>query len=97
MAVRIDYFVYYRIEAGREAELLAALATMQASLHAATGIAGRVRRRLDDPSTWMESYEGVGDQYEFEIELGSHAFRHGLYELLAEGSRRHLERFRVPG
>jgi hypothetical protein len=94
--MRIDYFIYYRIDAGREADLLAALATMQASLHATTGITGRVRRRLDDPLTWMESYEGVSDQYTFEIELGSHAFRHGLYELLAEGGQRHMERFRVP-
>lgn len=95
-AVRIDYFIYYRIDEGREAELLAALATMQASLHAATGIAGRVKRRLDDPLTWMEIYEGVSQQYAFEIELGSHVMRHGLLDLITAEGFRHMERFRAP-
>jgi hypothetical protein len=93
--VRIDYFIYYRIDAADEARLLAALAGMHASLHAATGISGRVRRRLDDPQTWMEVYEGISDQWTFEIELGSHVLRHGLLDLLSEGSVRHMERFRA--
>ena len=92
----VDYFVYYRIRADQQVALAAALATMQATLHAATGIAGRVRRRLDDPLTWMEIYEGVTDLRQFEIELGSHALRHGLHEVLEYGGVRHLERFRAP-
>jgi len=95
MTVRIDYYIYYRIDTTREAALLAALSTMQASLQAATGVAGRVRRRLDDPQTWMEVYEGVSNQRLFELELGCHVQSHGLYEFLAPDSVRHLERFRT--
>ena len=93
---KIDYYVYYRIQADRHVALTAALATMHASLHAATGIVGRVRRRLDDPLTWMEIYEGVTDARVFEVELGMHAMQHGLHDVLEPGSVRHLERFRLP-
>ncbi|WP_374337816.1 DUF4936 family protein [Methyloversatilis sp.] len=95
MTLRIDYYIYYRIDAAREIALLAALADMQASLQAATGVAGRVRRRLDDPQTWMEVYEGVRNQRLFELELGSHVLSHGLNDFLAPESVRHLERFRA--
>lgn len=95
MTVRIDYYVYYRIDTTREAALLAALNAMQASLQAATRVAGRVRRRLDDPQTWMEVYEGVSNQRLFELELGCHVQSHGLYDFLAPDSVRHLERFRA--
>lgn len=92
--MRIDYFIYYRVNPGLEPALRAALASMQASLHAATGVAGRVRHRLDDPLTWMEVYEGVGDQKVFEVELGIHVLRHGLHDFLQPDSARHMERFR---
>ena len=93
--MRIDYFIYYRIRIDCSDALAAALATMQASLQAATGIRGRYRRRVDDPCTWMEIYEGVSDARQFEIELGSHAQRHGLHQFLVPGSALHIERFRV--
>jgi hypothetical protein len=93
--MRIDYYIYYRIDAAHETALRAALAAMQASLRAATGVAGRVRRRLDDPLTWMEVYEGVTDQRAFELELGSHVLRHGLLGCLPPDAVRHMERFRA--
>lgn len=92
--MRIDYFVYYRVDTARITEFAAALVSMQASLHAATGVAGRFRRRLDDVATWMEIYEGVNDPRRFEVELGAHAQRHGLNDFLQPGQARHLERFR---
>ncbi len=94
MTVRIDYYIYYRIDTTREAALLAALSAMQAALQAATGVAGRVRRRVDDPQTWMEVYEGVSNQRLFELELGCQVQHHGLHDFLAPESVRHLERFR---
>ena len=94
--IKIDYYVYYRIQPERQVALTAALATMHASLHAATGIAGRVLRRLDDPHTWMEIYEGVDDPRHFEVELGLHAMNHSLHKVLEPGGVRHIERFRAP-
>lgn len=94
--MKIDYYLYYRIRPDTQVALTAALATMFASLQAATGIAGRVKRRLDDPLTWMEIYEGVTDPRVFEVELGLHAMNHGLYNMLEPGGVRHIERFRAP-
>jgi hypothetical protein len=93
--VRIDYYVYYQVRPGQERELMAALSAMQAALADATGISGRFRRRVDDPLTWMEVYEGVGDPRLFEVELGVQALRHGLHDFLTDGTPRHLERFRA--
>lgn len=92
--MRIDYFIYYRINAGQTEEFTASLVTLQAAVQAATGVAGHFRRRLDDPLTWMEVYEGVSDPRRFEVELGALVMRHGLHAFLAPGSVRHLERFR---
>lgn len=94
--MRIDYYIYYRIESGSEQALTEALGSMQASLQAATGVPGRFRRRLDDPHTWMEIYEGVSNQRLFELELGCHVKQYGLETHLAEPAVRHLERFRAP-
>lgn len=93
--MRVDYYIYYRVQAGKSEELRAALTSMQCALQAATGVAGRYRRRVDDPYTWMEIYEGVSDPRQFEIELGTHALRHGLHEFLAPDTARHMERFRA--
>lgn len=95
--MRIDYYVYYRVQPGQEGELLAALSAMQAALEQATGVDGHFRRRVDDPLTWMEVYVGVTDSHSFEVELGMQALRHGLHEFLATGTARHLERFRAVG
>ncbi|MBL8484921.1 MAG: DUF4936 family protein [Rhodocyclaceae bacterium] len=96
--MQIDYYIYYRLaQPERCAEFGAALALMQASLHAATGVAGRYRRRVDDAGTWMEIYEGVADPRSFEVELGLQVQRHDLYAYLVPGSARHMERFRIPG
>lgn len=95
--MRIDYYVYYRVLPGQDGKLVAALSAMQATLAQTTGVSGRFRRRLDDPLTWMEVYEGVADPRLFEVELGLQAQRHGLHDFLAAGTPRHLERFRPVG
>ena len=93
--MRIDYYIYYRVQPGQDGELVAALSAMQAELAETTGVNGRFRRRVDDPLTWMEVYEGVADPRLFEVELGLQALHHGLHEFLATGTPRHLERFRA--
>ena len=50
-------------------------------------------RRRDNPETWMEIYEDVGDFDAFEARLAAAAQAHGLTALLKEGERRHVERF----
>lgn len=91
MSMPTDYYIYYRVAAADGERLQSTVAAMQTDLHAATGIAGRLLRRRDDPQTWMEVYEGVPDSTQFESALSEAAARHKLEALLE--SPRVIERF----
>ena len=66
---------------------------VQSALGEDTGIQGRLLRRSDDPSTWMEIYEAVADPPRFEAALERLLAQHGFEACLAPDSRRHSERF----
>jgi len=67
--MRRDYFVYYHVHK-RDAELaLEHARAILASVATACGVAGRLARRAEDPLTWMEIYENVGDATAFESAL----------------------------
>ena len=67
--------------------------SLQAALARATGVPGRLLRRVEDDGTWMEIYEGVADAEGFERELAAAVARARLETLLAPGAVRHVERF----
>jgi DNA-binding transcriptional regulator YdaS (Cro superfamily) len=58
-----------------------------------TGVQGRLLRRSEDATTWMEVYEGVTDCAAFERALAAAVERHDLRQLLAPGTQRHVECF----
>ena len=87
-----SYFIYYRTSAGLE-DVRTAVGAMQRALAQETGIAGRLLRRSDDPTTWMEVYEGVPDTARFERCLEEAVARFEITQLLAGDGRRHVERF----
>ena len=66
---------------------------VQSALREDTGIQGRLLRRDDDPSTWMEVYETVADPLRFEAALGRLLAQHGFDGCVAPDARRHTERF----
>ncbi|MET0679869.1 MAG: DUF4936 family protein [Burkholderiales bacterium] len=88
----LSYYVYYR-SAAAPAAVRAAVITMQASLAGATGVQGRLLRRVEEDGTWMEIYEGVSDPERFERELAAETAGARLEALLAPGATRHVERF----
>lgn len=91
--MRRSYYIYYRsLDA---TQIRATVREMQAALAEATGVSGRLLRRVDDRTTWMEVYEDVGDPDRFERELALGVERFGLRSLLAAGAARHIERFTV--
>jgi hypothetical protein len=90
--VKRSYYVYYRIGAD-PARVRAVVGSMQAALAETTGVAGRLLRRVDDATTWMEVYEDVADPERFERELEAAVARFGVPALLAAGASRHVERF----
>ena len=87
-----SYYVYYR-SAAAPAAVREAVVAMQAAVARATGVQGRLLRRVDDDGTWMEIYESVADPERFERELADAAAGARLEALLAPGAIRHIERF----
>jgi len=90
--VTCSYFIYYRA-AGDDSALRAAVDAMQQALARETGVPGRLMRRADDPTTWMEVYEPVRDAPRFERSLAAAVARFELDRLLAADAQRHVERF----
>src|SRR5262245_4025900 len=92
--VTSSYYIYYRVPPGNAARARAAIDALQRELSEATGIGGRLLRRQDDETTWMEIYESVSDGPRFEGKLAELVERHGIPGLLAPGSSRKQEVFR---
>ena len=92
--MKLSYYIYYRVPAENAKRARAAVSALQRELSDITGTGGRLLRRRDDESTWMEIYESVPDGARFEAELAELVERHGLAALLAPGSSRKQEIFR---
>ena len=83
------YYVWYLVDVDRAAAL-AAVGALLAAVEDATGIAGRVLARRDEPGTWMEIYENVADTAAFERTLAALVKEHAIGKL---AGARHVERF----
>ena len=62
-----NYYVYYRVQ--EVDSLRPEVEKLFQRIKAETRIQGRWMRRRDDPSTYMEVYEGVSDEKAFEAIL----------------------------
>ena len=89
-----SYYIYYRVPPGNAERARESVGALQRELSAATGVDGRLLRRRDDETTWMEIYESVPDGIRFEAKLAELVARHGVLDLLAPGSSRKQEIFR---
>jgi hypothetical protein len=92
--VKLNFYIYYRVPVQNVERARAAVGALQRELREITGIGGRLLRRRDDETTWMEIYEDVSDAARFEAEIAKLAERHGLAALLVPGSSRKHEVFR---
>ena len=81
----MNYYVYYKVDARRLAELRPAVESLFAAIERQCGVRGRWMHRRDDPTTYMEVYEGVADTAAFEALLEREGA--GL------GVQRRIERF----
>jgi hypothetical protein len=80
-----NYYVYYRIDAGRFDVLRLSVQDLFKVMQRETGVRGRWMRRRDESSTYMEVYEGVKDEAAFEAVLERESAKLGL--------ERKIERF----
>jgi quinol monooxygenase YgiN len=73
-----NYYVYYRVEAGRGGALRPHIEKLFDEMQKHSGIRGRWMHRRDDPATYMEVYEGVKDEAAFEAALARASEHLGL-------------------
>ena len=93
--MKLNFYIYYRVPAQNAEQARAVVNALQRELSDIAGIGGRLLRRRDDETTWMEIYENVQDGARFEAELAKLVERHGLAALLVPGSSRKQEVFRA--
>ena len=83
----MNYYVYYKVDAKRLEALRPLVEKLFGEIQSTCGVRGRWMRRRDDPTTFMEVYEGVRDEDEpaFEALLEREGAKLGM--------QRKLERF----
>jgi len=74
----LNYYVYYKVDPKRLAELRERIAHLFAVVERECGVRGRWMHRRDDPATYMEVYEDVKDTAKFEAVLQSESAGLGL-------------------
>jgi hypothetical protein len=89
----LNYYIYYRVAPSDAARARTVVDAVQSALRQDTGIQGKLLRRDDDPSTWMEIYEAVADRPRFEAALERLLAQYNFGACLAHDARRHTERF----
>ena len=60
----MNYYVYYKVPPDRLAEITAVVELLFQTVQQNFGVRGRWMRRRDDPTTYMEVYEGVREDAE---------------------------------
>jgi hypothetical protein len=74
----LNYYVYYKVSAERVNEAREAVQALFSLVERRFGVRGRWMRRRDDPTTYMEVYEGIEDERGFEALLEREGGKLGL-------------------
>lgn len=88
-----SYYIYYRVDAAQVDVCADAVQKLLGAVRDRTGIQGRVLKKRNEPLLWMEIYEPVADEAQFEWELAEAVAASGITALLQDGSARHIECF----
>ncbi len=89
-----SYFIWYRVQAdahGVVTDAETVIRAMMGRLACRSGIAGHLLKKRDEPATWMEIYQGVGDGERFERELARAVEEYDVEMFCVD--RRHTECF----
>lgn len=89
-----SYFIWYRVHAdqhGGVGDAETVIRAMMGRLACRAGVVGRLLKKRDEPATWMEVYEGVGDGDRFERELARAVDEYDVEMFCVD--RRHTECF----
>ena len=88
-----SYYIYYRIDPSRTAAAQQRIDRLLDAVKAGTGISGRVLKKCREPNLWMEVYENVADEAEFERAMAGAVDAINAAEFLQSGGARHIECF----
>jgi hypothetical protein len=91
--MRHSFYVYYKVEPENAQAARSAVHELFLILHKQENVRGRLLRRADDATTWMEIYEDVMDPQRFRSALDATVENCGLPRLTRDGVR-HVEHFR---
>lgn len=86
-------YVYYRVDLQRAQHAQRTIEMLIDEVCDAATVTGRLLRRADDPSTWLEIYEPVHDFKRLVAALQAAADRHDIQQFLQAGSSRVTEHF----
>ena len=81
----MNYYVYYKLDPQRLPLARSFVNELFEKIEKQCGVRGRWMRRRDDPTTYMEVYEGVQDETTFEAVMASEGAK--------VATNRRLERF----
>jgi hypothetical protein len=90
-----QFYVYYRVTADTAAAR-ATIGALMADVEERTGVSGRLLSRSDDPSTWMEIYQPVGNPGAFARTLATCVRKCAATAVAVHGIRT-VERFSALG
>ena len=88
-----NYYVYYKVDLAQREALARVVAELFDAVKRETGLQGTWLHRRDEPSTYMEVFEGVRDDAAFEALLAGECDRLGFARFLKPGSGRRAECF----
>ena len=74
----MNYYVYYKISPAQLEQVRPRVQDLFRRAKLEFGVTGRWMRRRDDPSTYMEVYEGVTDESGFEALLDRDGAKFGV-------------------
>lgn len=89
----ISYYIYYRVDAAKSDLCATRVRELFAAMRKTTGVGGRLLKKRGEPLLWMEIYDKVGDEAQFEWELAEAVARLQFQECLQAASGRHTECF----
>jgi hypothetical protein len=74
----LNYYVYYKVSAAQLDQVRPRVEDLFRRAKLDFGVTGRWMRRRDDPTTYMEVYEGVKDESGFEALLEREGAKLGI-------------------
>lgn len=92
-AMAYSYYIYYRVNPEKAEDFELRIRDLLAAVEKVTGVTGRLLKKRGEPLLWMEVYENVNDEANFEWELADIADQFKVKEYLEPDTTRHCECF----